>query len=261
MSGIFEAPRDPDPAAVRPGLHQYPVRAVYHTARGSRESPVGPVGRPKCRVRNPYLERMTPWRSCSDCNRSCHQRHGRRRRHHHGARADPVPAGATGGSGRNRVGIRSCGQAGLFRCSCTGSRSTSWCLDTWWPGGAGPLARVRDSVAAQHPVATGAAVRGAGLDHRRDGRCEPVPSVAESVAPGTKGPVTLAAVSDVSHRRGSGFSSAGAGALGSLVLLAVTPMTAAQVVGTDLFFGLAVSLVGSSFQLSAGNCYGSEPML
>jgi uncharacterized membrane protein YfcA len=50
-----------------------------------------------------------------------------------------------------------------------------------------------------------------------------------------------------------GFSSAGAGALGSLALLAITPLTAAQVVGTDLFFGLCVSLVGSGFQLSAGN--------
>ena len=50
-----------------------------------------------------------------------------------------------------------------------------------------------------------------------------------------------------------GFSSAGAGALGSLVLLAWTPLTAAQVVGTDLFFGLGVALLGSGFQLSAGN--------
>jgi uncharacterized membrane protein YfcA len=50
-----------------------------------------------------------------------------------------------------------------------------------------------------------------------------------------------------------GFSSAGAGAMGSLVLLAITPLTAAQVVGTDLFFGLCVALVGSGFQLSAGN--------
>jgi len=50
-----------------------------------------------------------------------------------------------------------------------------------------------------------------------------------------------------------GFSSAGAGAMGSLVLLTITPLTAAQVVGTDLFFGLCVSLVGSGFQLSAGN--------
>ncbi len=50
-----------------------------------------------------------------------------------------------------------------------------------------------------------------------------------------------------------GFSSAGAGALGSLVLLTITALTAAQVVGTDLFFGLCVSLVGSGFQLSAGN--------
>jgi len=50
-----------------------------------------------------------------------------------------------------------------------------------------------------------------------------------------------------------GFSSAGAGAMGSLVLLAITPLTAAQVVGTDLFFGLCVSLIGSGFQLTAGN--------
>jgi|SRR5579871_215213 len=50
-----------------------------------------------------------------------------------------------------------------------------------------------------------------------------------------------------------GFSSAGAGALGSLLLLAITPLTAAQVVGTDLFFGLCVSLVGSGFQVTAGN--------
>lgn len=50
-----------------------------------------------------------------------------------------------------------------------------------------------------------------------------------------------------------GFSSAGAGALGSLVLLGMTPLTAAQVVGTDLFFGLCVSLVGSGFQFTAGN--------
>ncbi len=50
-----------------------------------------------------------------------------------------------------------------------------------------------------------------------------------------------------------GFSSAGAGALGSLALLWITPLTAARVVGTDLFFGLCVSLIGSGFQLSAGN--------
>src|SRR5713226_3518013 len=54
-----------------------------------------------------------------------------------------------------------------------------------------------------------------------------------------------------------GFSSAGAGALGSLALLGLTPLTAAQVVGTDLFFGLGVSLLGSGFQLSAGNFDGA----
>ena len=50
-----------------------------------------------------------------------------------------------------------------------------------------------------------------------------------------------------------GFSSAGAGALGSLALLSMTPLSATQVVGTDLCFGLAVSLVGSGFQFTAGN--------
>jgi uncharacterized membrane protein YfcA len=50
-----------------------------------------------------------------------------------------------------------------------------------------------------------------------------------------------------------GFSSAGAGALGSLLLLWLTPLTAARVVGTDLFFGLCLSLVGSGFQVTAGN--------
>lgn len=50
-----------------------------------------------------------------------------------------------------------------------------------------------------------------------------------------------------------GFSSAGAGALGSLLLLGMTRLTAAEVVGTDLCFGLALSLIGSSFQLTVGN--------
>jgi uncharacterized membrane protein YfcA len=50
-----------------------------------------------------------------------------------------------------------------------------------------------------------------------------------------------------------GFSSAGAGAIGSLALLWLTPLSAARVVGTDLFFGLCLSLIGSGFQLTAGN--------
>jgi uncharacterized protein len=50
-----------------------------------------------------------------------------------------------------------------------------------------------------------------------------------------------------------GFSSAGAGALGSLLLLSLTPLTAAEVVGTDLCFGLGVSFTGSVIQLGAGN--------
>jgi hypothetical protein len=42
-----------------------------------------------------------------------------------------------------------------------------------------------------------------------------------------------------------GFSSAGAGALGSAALLGLTPLEPAQVVGTDIAFGFVVSLIGS----------------
>jgi hypothetical protein len=42
-----------------------------------------------------------------------------------------------------------------------------------------------------------------------------------------------------------GFSSAGAGALGSAALLSMTPLAPAQVVGTDIVFGFLVSLIGS----------------
>ena len=50
-----------------------------------------------------------------------------------------------------------------------------------------------------------------------------------------------------------GFSSAGAGALGSLLLLSFTRLTAAEVVGTDLCFGLGLSAVGSLIQVGQGN--------
>ena len=42
-----------------------------------------------------------------------------------------------------------------------------------------------------------------------------------------------------------GFSSAGAGALGSTALLGLTPLLPAQVVGTDIAFGFLISLIGS----------------
>jgi len=42
-----------------------------------------------------------------------------------------------------------------------------------------------------------------------------------------------------------GFSSAGAGALGSAALLGLTPLAPAQVVGTDIVFGFLISLIGS----------------
>src|SRR5215469_735658 len=43
----------------------------------------------------------------------------------------------------------------------------------------------------------------------------------------------------------SGFSSAGAGALGTVLLLNYSEMSPAQVVGTDLLFGLVLAIVGS----------------
>jgi uncharacterized membrane protein YfcA len=50
-----------------------------------------------------------------------------------------------------------------------------------------------------------------------------------------------------------GFSSAGAGALGSVALLNLTPLGPAQVVGTDVMFGLGLSLIGGGFHLFAGH--------
>jgi len=46
-----------------------------------------------------------------------------------------------------------------------------------------------------------------------------------------------------------GFSSAGAGALGSAALLGLTTLAPAQVVGTDIAFGFVVSLIGSGAHL------------
>jgi uncharacterized protein len=50
-----------------------------------------------------------------------------------------------------------------------------------------------------------------------------------------------------------GFSSSGAGALGTVVLLGFSSLTAAQVIGTDLAFGFCVSLAGSGIHLASGN--------
>jgi len=50
-----------------------------------------------------------------------------------------------------------------------------------------------------------------------------------------------------------GFSSAGAGALGTLVLLYFTSLDAARVVGTDLAFGLTLSAVGGGLHLGLGH--------
>ncbi len=55
-----------------------------------------------------------------------------------------------------------------------------------------------------------------------------------------------------------GFSSSGAGALGTLALLGFTPLDVPRVVGTDLAFGLCIALVGGGMHFGYG---GISPML
>jgi uncharacterized protein len=57
----------------------------------------------------------------------------------------------------------------------------------------------------------------------------------------------------------SGFSSAGAGALGTVLLLNYSEMTPAQVVGTDLIFGLVLAIIGSAVHWTFGSI--STPVL
>jgi uncharacterized protein len=51
----------------------------------------------------------------------------------------------------------------------------------------------------------------------------------------------------------SGFSSAGAGALGTVLLLNFSEMAPAQVVGTDLVFGLVLAIIGSAIHWAFGS--------
>jgi uncharacterized protein len=51
----------------------------------------------------------------------------------------------------------------------------------------------------------------------------------------------------------SGFSSAGAGALGTVLLMNYSEMTPPQVVGTDLLFGLVLAVIGSAFHWGFGS--------
>jgi uncharacterized membrane protein YfcA len=54
----------------------------------------------------------------------------------------------------------------------------------------------------------------------------------------------------------SGFSSAGAGALGTVLLLNYSEMTPPEVVGTDLLFGLVLAVLGSAFHWKFGSING-----
>jgi uncharacterized protein len=51
----------------------------------------------------------------------------------------------------------------------------------------------------------------------------------------------------------AGFSSAGAGALGTVLLLNFSEISPAQVVGTDLLFGLVLAVIGSAFHWGFGS--------
>jgi uncharacterized membrane protein YfcA len=55
----------------------------------------------------------------------------------------------------------------------------------------------------------------------------------------------------------TGFSSAGAGALGTLLLFNCSDMTATQVVGTDVLFGIVLAATGSIFHLGLGSISGA----
>lgn len=57
----------------------------------------------------------------------------------------------------------------------------------------------------------------------------------------------------------AGFSSAGAGALGTVLLLNYSEMTPSEVVGTDIFFGLVLAVLGSAFHWKFGSI--SSPVL
>ena len=59
----------------------------------------------------------------------------------------------------------------------------------------------------------------------------------------------------------SGFSSAGAGALGTVLLLNYSEMTPSQVVGTDLLFGLVLAIIGSIFHWTLGSISSSALFL
>jgi uncharacterized membrane protein YfcA len=50
----------------------------------------------------------------------------------------------------------------------------------------------------------------------------------------------------------AGFSSAGAGALGTVLLLNYSEMSPPEVVGTDILFGLVLAMIGSLFQWKFG---------
>ena len=57
----------------------------------------------------------------------------------------------------------------------------------------------------------------------------------------------------------SGFSSAGAGALGTVLLLNYSEMAPAQVVGTDIAFGLVLAIIGIAVHWTFGSI--STPIL
>jgi hypothetical protein len=90
-------------------------------------------------------------------------------------------------------------------------------------------------------------VFGAGLGLYRAWRPRPHRDDTTRELPGRVGPWSLPIGLEV------GFSSAGAGALGTLLLLQRTRLAAATVVGTDLAFGLALAAVGGALHMAHGS--------
>jgi uncharacterized membrane protein YfcA len=74
-------------------------------------------------------------------------------------------------------------------------------------------------------------------------------------APGLSRPTRIRTIAALMFPIGAevGFSSSGAGALGTLVLLGLSSLKAAEVVGTDLAFGFCVALAGSGIHLASGH--------
>jgi len=114
--------------------------------------------------------------------------------------------------------------------------------------GSAILSKLNRAFASRHFI------RGARFDDRSDGGAESLSALDSADSQANCRPVALAALYHSARSAPkSDFPQQVRARWVPWWLLAITPLTAAQVVGTDLFFGLCVGLVGTGFQLTAGN--------